>query len=410
MHVIAIARKDVVQILRDRMTVVFLVLMPLFFTFFMGSMFRSGAEQDPGLSVSIAVRDATADGTDGGAVTELLAALVEGSPALRAERSTASAGELAESVRAGRVAAAIIVPEGYGAALWAGEAVPPLEVIAGAEASTASAVRAALDGVTRRLVSVVEAARLSTAEREARAPWADDVARQAWQVEALARAAEAWDSPPVTVATAEGGAEAATVSGPDGYRQSSPGMMIQFAIMGLVTTATVLNLERTSGTLRRMLTTPVARAEVIGGHLLATFFVAFVQLAILALFGAAVFGVPYAREPLATLIVIAALALFAACLGLLIGSVARDEGQVVTYSLIAMFVLTSLGGAWFPLDSTGPTFAAVAHLTPTAWAMDGLQNVIVRGQGVRSVLGPAAVLVAWAAGLAGLAAWRLRGE
>jgi len=81
---------------------------------------------------------------------------------------------------------------------------------------------------------------------------------------------------------------------------------------------------------------------------------------------------------------------------------------VLTFSLVAMFVLASLGGAWFPLEGTGPAFARLAHLTPMAWAMDGLQNVILRGQGLRSVLLPAGVLVGWAAAFYALAVVRLR--
>jgi len=232
-------------------------------------------------------------------------------------------------------------------------------------------------------------------------------AEQAWQAEALAQAAASWEDPPVVVLEAAAGAGAQGAV-PSGFLQSSPGMMVQFAVFGLITTATVFHLERWSGTLRRMLTMPVARASIIGGHLLALCSVSFVQLVILAVFGQVALAVPYARAPAASLVMIVALALFTGCLGLVIGAFARSEDQVLTFSLVAMFVLASLGGAWFPLEGTGPAFARLAHLTPMAWAMDGLQNVILRGQGLRSVLLPAGVLVGWAAAFYALAVVRLR--
>ncbi len=103
-----------------------------------------------------------------------------------------------------------------------------------------------------------------------------------------------------------------------------------------------------------------------------------------------------------------ALALWATSLGLLVGAVARGEEQVILLSLIAMFVFAGLGGAWFPLEVAGQTFSAIGHLLPTAWAMDGFQNLVHRGLGLESTLVPAGVLLGCALGLFGLAAWRFR--
>jgi ABC-2 type transport system permease protein len=80
------------------------------------------------------------------------------------------------------------------------------------------------------------------------------------------------------------------------------------------------------------------------------------------------------------------------------------------WSLIAMFVFTAMGGAWFPLDITGQTFSTIGHLTPTAWAMDGFQNIVMRGLGLSSVLLPAGILLAYAVLFFGLAVWRFRFE
>jgi len=185
-------------------------------------------------------------------------------------------------------------------------------------------------------------------------------------------------------------------------------MMVQFAVFGLITSAMVLVLERKSGALQRLLTAPIGRATVIGGHVIAMFAVVFIQEALLVAVGQLVFGVDYLQAPLATLLIVAALSLWAASLGLLIGALARKDEQVITWSLIAMFLFAALGGAWFPLDVAGRTFAALGHLMPTAWAMDGLQNIVVRGQGLDADLLPAGVLLAYAAAFFGVAVWRFR--
>lgn len=89
---------------------------------------------------------------------------------------------------------------------------------------------------------------------------------------------------------------------------------------------------------------------------------------------------------------------------------ARTELQVMTFSFIAMILFAALGGAWFPLETAGSAFSRVGHLLPTAFAMDGLQNIVVRGMELGSALLPAGVLLAYAAGFLGLAVWRFRFE
>jgi ABC-2 type transport system permease protein len=97
-------------------------------------------------------------------------------------------------------------------------------------------------------------------------------------------------------------------------------------------------------------------------------------------------------------------------LGLFIGVMAKVEEQSVLFSLIAMFLFTAFAGAWFPLDVTGKAFSTIGHLTPGAWAMDGLQNIVLRGQGLASVWLPAAILLAYAGFFFVLAVWQFKYE
>ena len=195
-----------------------------------------------------------------------------------------------------------------------------------------------------------------------------------------------------------------------GFVQSSAGMIVQFAIFGLITSAMILVLERKNKVLQRLLTTPIRRTEIIAGHTFAMFLVVFGQEIILILLGQYLFGVNYLRQPWAILLMMVTLALWAASLGLLIGAIARKQDQVITISLIAMFVFAAMGGAWFPLEVTGRTFAAIGHIMPTAWAMDGFQNIVMRGLGFSSVLIPVGLLLVYTALFFALAVWRFRFE
>ncbi|MBN1887354.1 MAG: ABC transporter permease, partial [Thermoflexales bacterium] len=176
---------------------------------------------------------------------------------------------------------------------------------------------------------------------------------------------------------------------------------------GLLTSAQIIVTERKSRALQRMLTTATRRVHILLGHYLATFALIVCQFMILITFGALALKVDYWRAPAATLLVAVSAAACIAALGLLIGVVAKSEEQAVTFSLVPMFVLSGLGGAWMPLEVTGATFQAVGHVSPVAWAMDGFKNVIIRGWGLESALLPAAALAGYAVVFFGLATWRL---
>ncbi len=400
MRVIDLALKDLLQVVRDRKSLLFLAVMPILFTFFFGLIFGSSADGDPRLPVGFVSHDG------GNAVSTSLHSLLEASDAIRPVLLEGDeADKVAESVRDGHLAGAVIVPAGFGEQARL-TAIVDQNTTAGQTASNA------IQAATTRLLGVIETARLSAEAFEARRGFESEAARRAYLDEALALASEAWLQPPLTVSVeqAVASAEEGVEISPNVYTQSSPGMIVQFVIFGLNTSAMVLVLERKSRTLQRLLTTPITRTQVIAGHVLAMFLIVFLQQALLVAVGQLVLGVEYVREPVGTLLVMVTLALWTASLGLLIGAVAKREDQVIMWTLIAMFVLSAMGGAWFPLDITGKAFATIGHLMPTAWAMDGFQNIVLRGLGLSSVLLPAGILLAYAVVFFGLAVWRFRFE
>jgi ABC-2 type transport system permease protein len=156
------------------------------------------------------------------------------------------------------------------------------------------------------------------------------------------------------------------------------------------------------------MTTRLSRSGILLGHYLAMFTQVFAQLSMLILFAAVALHVQYLHAPLATLLVTICASTFMAALGLLIGVASRSEEQALAFSLILMFVLAALGGAWVPLQFTGATFQKVARATPGALIVDAYENVVQRGLGVSSVLMSCALLLVCAAVLAILAVLRFR--
>ena len=405
MRTFDLALKDLSQVLREKQSLLFFVLMPIVFTFFMGFAYRGTVQpEDPRLALGWADAD-----PEGGLSQQLYAAL-EDSAAVRLVEVDPAGAEAA--VQDGDVAGVLVIPAGFSAKALAGKAVQ-LTLIADALSATGQSLNQVLRAPVVEVMSAVQIARLNVETLEAQQPFADEAARAAERSTALDAAAQAWaeDRQEGSWIRVEKAVAAEPDSAPLGgnpYNQTSPGMLVQFAIFGLVSSAQILVLERKARTLQRMITTALKPWQIIAGHLLAMFVLGFLQTALLIVFGQLVLDVNYLREPVGTLLIAVALSLWVSSMGLLIGVFAKEDQQVVLFSLIAMFLFTGLGGAWFPLEGAGKAFSTIGHLTPTAWAMDGFQNILIRGLGLASAWRPTAILLAYAAGFFVLAVWRFK--
>jgi ABC-2 type transport system permease protein len=415
MRAFDLAAKDLKQLLRDWRTALFLLAMPLAMTLLMGFAFGGfgGGEKDPRLPVGVLNQDGS--GPAGRYLLELLGA----SAVVRPETLKASEQDaLDKKVREGDLAAVVVVPAGYGEALLSGTPLP-LRVVVDPGSSGGLTAQTEIQAAAGRLAGSAEAARIAAQmlEEQAKAHpetvsgWAGPQDRQQFLEASLEQALQEWKQVAIAVKVSESGAIAQEDSPRQGgFLHTSPSMMVQFAIAGLIGAATMLVTERKSRSLRRLLTTPISRAEILLGHYLAMVVLILFQLAVLVAFGQIVLGVPYLSQPVAVLLVMFATALWTAALGLLIGALAKSEEQVVLFSLIPMFVLAGMGGAWVPLEYTGKVFQTIGHLLPTAWAMDGFENIVIRGLGLQSVLLPVGIMLAYAVALFGLAAWLFRTE
>ncbi len=391
-RILDITLKDLTQLMRDFNTFMFLLIMPIVFTLLFG--YASGAfsseESDSRLPVGYL-------NEDNRWVDKPLHDILADSETIRlVEYSSASISELESFVADGNLAAAIIVPRGYGKAMLKNKTIH-LIVIADTGSTTWTTIQAETLTAVSRLDGAIRTATIMDDMLDDRAPF-----RYAFD-----QTLEAWKDPPIKVIETTSSVVPKVADGGMSLAHTSPGMMLQFAIAGLLTAAQIIVTERKSRTLQRLLTTSVRRIHILLGHYLAIFILIFSQFMILIAFGQFTLKVDYMRAPSATLLVAFSAALCISAMGLLIGIIARSEEQAVTFSIIPMFVFSGLGGAWVPLEVTGETFQIIGHLTPVAWAMDGFKNVIIRGFELDSVLLSAGVLTAYAMLFFALAVWRL---
>src|SRR5678816_1704536 len=122
-----------------------------------------------------------------------------------------------------------------------------------------------------------------------------------------------------------------------------------------------------------------------------------VQMLLLVGFGTLALGLHWGDSPLGLAVVLLSFGLAAVSLGTLLGTFVRSESQANGLSIMLGMTLALLGGCWYPLELFPQAARSAAQLLPTSWAMQGLTDLVLRGQGVTAVLPEAGVLLGFAA-------------
>jgi len=198
---------------------------------------------------------------------------------------------------------------------------------------------------------------------------------------------------------------------PSGFEQAVPGTLVMFTILVMFTSGSILLvIERNQGLLRRLASSPMSRGEVVLGKWGARMILGGIQIAFGVATGTVLFRVDWGAHPGALAVVLLAYGALAASLGMLLGCLARSEGQAIALGVSLANALAGLGGCWWPIEITPAWVQTLALFLPTGLAMDALHRLVSFGQGPGSVAWHVAALAGGALAAGALAARRFRFE
>jgi ABC transporter DrrB family efflux protein len=182
--------------------------------------------------------------------------------------------------------------------------------------------------------------------------------------------------------------------------------LFPFIVMFLITSITTLR-ERRSGTLERLMTTPLGKADFILGYALAFGLMALLQAVITVSFAVGVCGLDV-DGPLWQLGLVAVVdALLGTALGLLASAFAQTEFQAVQFMPLLVFPQIILGGLFMPRDQMPDVLHAISDWLPLSYAIDTI-NAVAAGDEGWDVFGPLLVVLAFAVAALVLASLTLR--
>lgn len=360
----------------------FFLILPILFTFLIGG----GTAQNQDSRAFFYVVDQAQSPLSTALVNEL-----ERSSSVRP--GLASYDEAISEFEENQIAAVLIIPLDFTLkTLQAGNST--VELRQQPNNLSAFAIQQGVNTALTRISSAVDIASISTAQAEAIRPFPSEAERQAYFDNALDAAYTQIEEAPQRLSEVQ--AATADPIPYDSNANSAAGQMITWVFIPLIGLSAMLAMERQIGTLRRILVTPTTKTIYIAGTVLGQVLTAVVQMSLLIGFGVLVLKLNWGHAPGATALVIVASTLAAAALGTMLGTFVKTETQGNSISMMVGMVMAMMGGCWYPIELFPQVIRTIAQALPTYWSMQGMLDILVRGQGISGVLLESGILLGFA--------------
>lgn len=156
-----------------------------------------------------------------------------------------------------------------------------------------------------------------------------------------------------------------------------------FFFVFLIAGVAFLN-ERTSGTLERLLATPIKRWEIVIGYLLGFGVFTIIQSALIAWFSINILNMMMIGSFALVLLITILTAMVALTIGTFISAFASNELQMIQFIPIIVVPQVFFSGL-FDLSTMEPWLQAIGRFTPLWYIADALKNIMIRGKGWSSI-------------------------
>jgi drug efflux transport system permease protein len=366
----ALIKKEILHMLRDPRTLIFIFIMPVLQLFLLGYANNTDIKNVPTVIFDQSNSQASRGLLDAFRVTGYFSF----------DYVASSDAEVNDLIGSGKVKVGIIIPPDYNGNLLSGNAAQVSVVIDGSDPTTAGTV-------------------LSAATLAGQAHGASLRLQQLALMGANGSAAS-----PVDVRTR-------VLYNPDllGSYNIVPGL-IAMILFQTATSLTALSIvrERERGTIEQLIVTPIRNWELILAKIIPYILVSFADMLLILLIGTLWFGVPI-RGSLLLLFAMTGLYLLPTLgLGLLISTFARTQQQAQLMTMPILLPAMMLSGFIFPVASLPVFLQLVGGLFPLTYFIYILRSVVVKGVGLEMIIPQTIALIIFAIVLLAAAALRFR--
>ncbi len=354
-----VARKELRQLLRDRRSLILILVMPVLLTFLFGKALETGELRNiPSVILNLD------DSPESNVIVTAFSTYDE----VRILGNVATLKEAQDLLAQGKIKAAIVIPKGF-----------MKEIVAGGEAQ----LQLLLDGTDNNSAPIVEGVaqrviqRYNT-EHAIRGLWARGV-----RPDRGLRLIQ-----PVYVQT-----EIRYNPGLQYLSYVMPGVIgLTLQLLTVMLMAISIPRERERGTLDQLMATPISRTELILGKLVPFFAISLLNVLTILYVADRWFNVPVVDRLPLLLAFCALFVLSSLATGLLISAVSRSQFQAVQIAVFYVLPVFMLSGAYAPLEAIPESIRPISYLFPLMYFSRAVRAVTLRGADVFLVWKDLAIL------------------
>jgi ABC-2 type transport system permease protein len=363
---LAVCRKELRQISRDRRTLLILVFVPVFFLLVFGYALNFDIRH-----VKLAVED-----RDGSPESRAVVSAFINSGYFDLAAAVYSAAEAERLLDLNEARAVLVIPEGFSRTVLSGGMAPVQVIISGDNANTASAVVGYASGILRTAGAQFAPGSVQLAPPIAVEP-------------------RIWYNPELrsTLFLVPG--------------------LIAYITMITAVTSTALSIvrEKEAGTIEQVRMAPIGTMAFIAGKTLPYFLIALASAALIVAASMGLFGLPMRGSWLALLVAVSLFIVGALGTGLLISTIADTQQLAFQIALLVSLLPTMmLSGFIFPISSMPAALQVVTALVPARYFLVALRGIVLKGSELGQLLPQLGALTLYSFVVLGLASIRLSRE
>ncbi len=366
----ALIKKEMIHMLRDPRTLVFIFMMPIMQLVLLGFVNNTDVKN---VSTAIFNQD------NSRASRDLLDAF-DATGYFSFDYAVYSQADIYNLIDSGKASVGIIIPPNYGTNLANGKTADVLVLLDGANPTVAGSVMSAA-----ALVGQAHGASVRSKQLSLRGPTGGTAS-------------------PVDVRTR-------VLYNPDLISSYNlvPGLiaMILFQTATSLTALAIVK-ERERGTIEQLIVTPIRSWELVVAKIIPYILVSFANTVLIMAVGTLLFGVPLRGSLLLLFSLVGLYLLPTLGLGLLISTAARTQQQAQLMTMPIMLPSMLLSGVFFPMSSLPVFLQMIGNLLPLTYFVYILRSILIKGVGLNMIMPQVIALTIFAILLLGLAARRFQ--
>jgi ABC-2 type transport system permease protein len=371
-HSFRIAWKDLVDLFRNRLGLVLLIVMPLFMMVMVGFIYPSNGNSISNLPIALVNEDAGyGNSTFLGQNFTTSLQQINNQTGMFVFSNASSMGDIKDMIQRGDLDGGIVIPSNFTASILSGEQGTLIIVTDQSSPQISATIQAVLSGVFDQMGTML--------------------ARQ--NVQMLDPAANANNS--LAIVKPYNVQREGVVSGnPSYFDFIAPGIMAMTVMMSVMTGLPVaISQEKEVGTLDGMMVAPINRLSIILGKTLGQTARGLIQGVIILALAVGLFGVTI-QGSIFLVFGLLLLGVFSFVgIGIVITSFAKDQETATMLMMTLMFPMMFLSGVFFPIQQMPWYMQYISRVLPLTYASQALRKVMVLGAGIPAISTELTILI-----------------